>query len=305
MNAKIKVARLSILSNTCLIVLKLIVGFFTGSVSIISEAIHSTMDLIASFIAYFSVKLSDKPADEDHPYGHGKVENISGVIEALLIFIASMWIIFEAIKKILHPQEVESIGLGFVVMFVAAAINFIVSKKLYKVAKEVDSIALEADALHLKADVYTSLGVGIGLSLIWITKLNFLDPIVAIIVAIFILKEAIDLLKEAFNPLLDIKLSDEEINIIKEEISLHDSLYCNFHNLRTRRAGNSKYIDLHLVVPESMSVKMAHKICDNIENSIEKRIQNSDVLIHLECCDEICSNCSNMCTEICKIESIS
>lgn len=304
MNAKVKVARLSIISNTCLIVLKLFVGIFTGSVSIVSEAIHSTMDLIASFVAYFSVKLSDKPADEDHPYGHGKVENISGVIEALLIFTASVWIIYEAIKKILHPQEVESIGLGFIVMFIAAAINLMVSRKLYKVAKEVDSIALEADALHLKADVYTSLGVGLGLSLIWITKLNFLDPIVAIIVAIFILKEALELLKEAFNPLLDIKLSDEEISIIKEEISLHGSSYCNFHNLRTRRAGNAKYIDLHLVVPDDMSVKIAHKICDDIEKSVEKRIPNSDVLIHLESCDKICSSCNNGCIDNCKNEAI-
>ena len=155
MNTKVKVARLSLLSNTILIIMKLIVGLVTGSVSIISEAIHSTMDLLAAIIAFFSVRISDRPADDTHPYGHGKIENVSGVIEALLIFVASVWIIVEAVKKIITPGEIESVGIGFIVMFISAGINFIVSKKLYKVAKQEDSIALEADALHLKADVYT------------------------------------------------------------------------------------------------------------------------------------------------------
>ena len=221
MNKKTSIARLSIISNSSLIVLKLIVGLLTGSVSIISEAIHSTMDLAAAIIAFFSVKVSSIPADENHPYGHGKVENISGVIEAVLIFIASAWIIYEAVLKIMSPSKIESAGIGFLIMIISSIVNFLVSRKLYKVAEEEDSIALKADALHLKADVYTALGVGIGLLLIWVTKIYFLDPIFAIIVAIFILKEAAHLLKEAFNPLLDIKLSDEEISIIKNAINKH------------------------------------------------------------------------------------
>lgn len=293
MNEKTKVARLSILSNSGLIIMKLFVGTFTGSVSIVSEAIHSTMDLVAAIIAYFSVKISNKPADEDHPYGHGKVENISGVIEALLIFAASVWIIVEAVKKLLHPEAVESIGIGFIVMFISAAINYFVSNKLYKVAKQEDSIALEADALHLKADVYTSLGVGVGLLLIWITKLYFLDPVVAIIVAIFILKESFELLKTAFNPLLDVKLSDREISIIESTISKFKSVYCNFHNLRTRKSGNIKYIDLHLVFPENMSIKAAHDICDEIENELETSLKNTEVLIHLESCTHQCLICEH------------
>lgn len=295
MNAKTKVARLSVLSNTCLIIIKLIVGVFTGSVSIISEAIHSTMDLMAAIIAFFSVKISDKPADAEHPYGHGKVENISGVIEALLIFAASVWIIVEAVKKIIRPEHVESLGMGFIVMFVSAGVNFLVSKKLYKVAKEEDSIALEADALHLKADVYTSLGVGFGLLLIWITKLNFLDPVVAIIVAIFILREAYHLLKVAFNPLLDVSLSEEDVRIINSTIAKHSSAYCDFHDLKTRKSGSTKYIDLHLVFPEDMSVKKAHDICDIIEDELESLLKNTDVMIHLESCTHQCTCCSHKC----------
>ena len=288
MNVKVKAARLSIMSNTCLIIMKLIVGLFTGSVSIMSEAIHSTMDLLAAIIAFFAVKISDKPADESHPYGHGKIENISGVIEALLIFVASVWIIVESVKKIINPVGIESIGIGFIVMFISAAINFIVSKKLYKVAKQESSMALEADALHLKTDVYTSLGVGVGLMLIWITGLNYLDPIVAILVAIFILKESFQLLKTAFNPLLDIKLSDEEIQIITDEINKHSSIYCDYHDLKTRISGRNKYVDLHLVVPDNMSVKDAHGICDEIENGVEKLLKYTNFMIHLESCGKTC-----------------
>lgn len=293
MNAKVKVARLSLISNSSLIIMKLIVGLFTGSVSIISEAIHSTMDLLAAIIAFFSVKISDKPADDTHPYGHGKIENISGVIEALLIFVASVWIIVEAIKKIITPAEIESVGVGFIVMFISAGINFMVSKKLYKVAKEEDSIALEADALHLRADVYTSLGVGIGLFLIWLTDLTYLDPVVAILVAIFILKESFELLKTAFNPLLDIKLSDEEIKIIENKISKYSSVFCNYHDLKTRKSGQIRYIDLHLVFPENKSIKEAHDICDKIEYDIATVLKHAQVMIHLESSEASCSHCEH------------
>jgi len=297
MNSKVKVARLSLLSNTSLIIMKLFVGLFTGSVSIISEAIHSTMDLLAAIIAFFSVKISDKPADDTHPYGHGKVENISGVVEALLIFIASVLIIIEAVKKIINPSDIESVGVGFIVMFISAAINLMVSKKLYKVAKQEDSIALEADALHLKADVYTSLGVGTGLFLIWLTGLNYLDPIVAILVAIFILKESFELLKTALNPLLDVKLSDEEIKIIKDKISKYSSVYCNYHDLKTRKSGRIRYIDLHLVFPENKSIKEAHDICDKIEQNIEQVLKYAEVMIHLESSEKSCNclECKNHC----------
>lgn len=291
MSSKVKVAKLSIMSNTLLIIMKFVVGILSGSVSIISEAIHSTMDLAAAIIAFFSVKISDTPPDEEHPYGHQKVENVSGVIEAILIFIASIMIIKEAVKKIVGNEPVKSVGLGFVVMFVAALVNTLVSRKLYKVAKEVDSVALEADALHLKTDVYTSLGVGGGLLLIWLTGLNFLDPVVAILVALFILKEAWELLKSAFEPLLDTRLSKEEIDIVTKCIDNEKSVYCNYHQLRTRKAGNKRYVDLHLVVPEKMSVKQAHDICDSIEAEVGSKLRNTEVMIHVESCTKKCTGC--------------
>src|SRR5450759_3510622 len=177
MNAKVSIARLSILSNTLLLLLKMAVGLLSGSVSIISEAIHSSMDLIAAIIAFLSVRVSDNPPDSRHPYGHGKIENISGVIEALLIFVAAIWIIVEAVKKLFEEKiEIESIALGSIVMLISAIVNFIVSRRLYKVARETNSVALEADALHLKTDVYTSLGVAVGLGLITVSYTHLTLP---------------------------------------------------------------------------------------------------------------------------------
>lgn len=291
MKEKIKVAKLSILSNTGLIGIKLAAGLSTGSVSIISEAIHSTMDLAASVIAFFSVKISSKPADKQHPYGHGKFENVSGVLEAILIFIASLWIIIESAKKLVNGQEVISSNIGFIVMFLSAGVNYLVSKKLYNTSKKVDSIALEADALHLKTDVYTSLGVGAGLFLIWLTDLHFLDPVIAILVALFILKEALTLLKVAFAPLVDVTLCDGEIELITSILNRYNFRYCDFHKLRTRKSGDKRYVDLHLVFPQDMSVKNAHDICDKIETEIEHSLKNTECMIHLESCDNNCRNC--------------
>jgi cation diffusion facilitator family transporter len=282
MSRKTRIASISIASNTLLIALKLVAGIISGSVSVISEAIHSGLDLLAAIIAYFSVRVSDAPPDDRHPYGHGKFENVSGVIEALLIFIAAIWISYEAIEKLLNKKDVESFGIGIVVMLIAALVNILVSRKLYKVAKETESVALEADALHLKTDVYTSVGVAVGLILIWITKLHILDPIVALIVVLIILKESFDLLRKAFLPLLDETLPENDLKKLKSIIDEHCINGIKYHNLRTRKAGNIKFIDFHLEVPEDISVKTAHDICDTIEESINSRFTHTEVNIHVE-----------------------
>jgi cation diffusion facilitator family transporter len=282
MNKKIRVARLSILSNSMLIILKLIVGLLSGSVSIISEAIHSFMDLLASIVAFFSVRISDTPADERHPYGHGKFENISGVVEALLIFVAAFWIIYEAVKKIIHPTDVEKIGFGFVVMIFSALVNIFVSRKLYRVAKETDSVALEADALHLKTDVYTSFGVATGLLLMWISGIHLVDPIIAILVAMLILKESYELFSKAYAPLLDLALPADDLARISSIIQHRCTDEMSFHELRSRKAGNYKYIDFHLNLDPDKTVREAHEICDLIEEDIKKAFDHTEVTIHVE-----------------------
>jgi len=279
MNKKIQTARLSIYSNVSLIVLKLIAGMLSGSVSIISEAIHSGMDLLASIIAFFSVKVSDTPPDKEHPYGHGKFENVSGVIEAILIFVAAGWIVIEAIEKLHKPTSIEAIGIASLVMFISGVVNFLVSRRLYKVARETDSIALEADALHLKTDVYTSLGVGVGLLLIWFTGYTFLDPVVAIMVALFIIRESYFLLRNAYTPLLDTSLSEKEIEIIKNTIIEHNQ---TFHDLKTRKSGQFRFAELHLEMDGVTPLQTVHDQCDNIEESIKQKIKNIEINIHVE-----------------------
>lgn len=277
---KTGVARLSVISNTFLIILKLVTGLVSGSVSIISEAIHSSMDLLAAIIAYFSVKVSDNPPDSRHPYGHGKVENISGVLEAILIFIAAGWIIFEAVKRLLEGSpDLEILWAGFGVMVISGIINIIVSRRLYKVARETGSVALEADALHLKTDVYTSLGVAAGIGLILITGIKWLDSAAAIGVAFLILRESYMLLRKAFTPLLDESWPEGEVEELKEYLS---EMGVNYHDLRTRTSGNYLFIDLHISIPGGESVESSHKYCDMIEGELTRKYRNLNVTIHVE-----------------------
>ena len=281
-----KAALLSICSNTVLIIFKVIAGLLSGSVSIISEAIHSSMDLVASCVAFMAVRTSAKPADRDHPYGHGKIENISGIVEGVLIFIAAGLIIFEAVKKIMEPVEIESAGIAIAVMGGAALVNFFVSKYLYRVAKEEDSMALEADALHLKTDVYTSLGVGAGILLIQLTGLIVLDSIVAILVALLIVKEAWVLCRNALQYLMDKRLSDEEeqeiMAVIEKVKSDCSAQIVDYHKLKTRKSGNSRHIDFHITVDPSLTVTEAHDIVGCFKKELYEELKNTRVNVHID-----------------------
>ncbi|MFL0195722.1 cation diffusion facilitator family transporter [Clostridium sp. WILCCON 0269] len=279
---RVKIAFLSILSNTTLIIFKIIAGILSGSVSIISEAIHSGMDLIASLVAFLSVRHSVKPADRKHPYGHGKIENISGIVEGLLIFVAAAMIIIEAFKKIFQPVEIAQSTIAIGVMIVSALMNFAVSTKLYKVSQEEDSMALEADALHLKTDIYTSLGVGIGILLIKLTGLLILDSIVAILVALLIIKEAWQLSQNAFNYLIDARLSDEEEAEIEKVIRQHRYQFIDYHKLKTRKSGNMKHIDFHITVDPHLTVKETHDVIGNLKKDMNKKFKNTRVNIHID-----------------------
>jgi cation diffusion facilitator family transporter len=282
LDRKVRVASLSILSNTLLILLKLIAGILSGSVSIISEAIHSGMDLAASLITFFSVQQSLKPADKDHPYGHGKIENISGLIEGILIFVAAVLIINEAVKKLWLPAGIEKTLVAMAVMFAAAFMNFLVSRKLYQVAQEEDSMALKADALHLKTDIYTSLGVGLGILLIRFTGVNILDSVVAILVAILIMKEAWDLCRTAINFLVDTRLSDKEEAEIEKIIGEHSHLIRDYHKLKTRKAGNIKHIDFHITIDPYLTVEEAHNIIGSLKKAMSDQLKNTRVNVHID-----------------------
>jgi cation diffusion facilitator family transporter len=300
---KENVALLSVISNSLLVVIKLVVGFLSGSVSIISESIHSAVDLVAAIIAMFSVKTSSIPADRKHPFGHGKFENMSGTIEALLIFIAASWIIFEAIKKIMNRQSIEYVGWGVGVMLVSALVNVGVSKMLFKVGRETDSIALEADAWHLRTDVYTSAGVMISLALIWMgdqlfpdVELAWLDPAAAIGVALLIFKAAYDLTMRLAKDLLDVQLPVEEVAWVRRLIMGHRPVIHGFHQLRTRKAGNFRFIEFHLKMEPQMTVETSHRITEELTEKIESHFPQSSVIIHIEPCD---GDCEGKCLDGC------
>lgn len=286
-NTKLKAALLSVISNTTLIILKVAAGVLSGSVSILSEAIHSGMDLVASCIALFSVNVSSKPPDEEHPYGHGKIENISGTVEGILIFIAAGIIIYHAVEKLYHPVALNETNIAIAVMLFSSLVNALVSSKLYKVAKKEHSVALEADALHLKTDVYTSAGVGLGLILIKFTDIVIFDPIIAIFVALLIIKEAYHLCKKAFNPLLDSKLPEQEEWIIKNVLDKYKDDISGYHNLKTRQAGNHRYAEFHLEINPYLSIKDYQAISVKIQEDVNMFLDNISLTIHVESSFEI------------------
>ncbi|MHB0979101.1 MAG: cation diffusion facilitator family transporter [Thermoleophilia bacterium] len=299
---KARAAWISVASNTTLVVFKLIVGIAIGSVAVLSEAIHSGIDLIASVIALFAVRRSGRPADEEHPFGHGKVENLSGVTEALLIFVAAAWIIVEAVGKLRHPDPLRTVGWGVGIMLASAIVNTLVSRMLFRVGKETSSVALQADAWHLRTDVYTSAGVMGGLALIWLGRrmfpavnLDWLDPLAGIAVALLIMRAAYRLTVDAARDLMDANLAEEEDWIRERIVELKPGIRA-YHKLRTRKAGPTRFVDVHVLVDSDMHLDRAHEISQQLEDAIESRFPGTSVTVHMEPCDAACEpTCLNDC----------
>jgi cation diffusion facilitator family transporter len=292
---KIAVARLSVLSNTALVLLKLLVGALIGSVAVVSEALHSAADLLAALIALFAVRFSGRPADAKHPYGHEKMENISGAIEALLIFFAAGWIIYEAVRKLLHPTPLEAPVWGAAVMLVSCVVNIIVSRQLFAVGRESHSPALLADAWHLRTDVWTSAGVTAGLGLLWLgehiwpgANLHWIDPVAALLVALLILKAAWELTWQSVVDLLDVSLPAEELDWIKHYVSSLQLPGRGMHDLRTRRAGQRRFIEFHLELDPRLSVDRSHAITEQLEAAIIARFPGAHITVHVEPCGPEC-----------------
>ena len=275
-------AGLSISSNAVLILFKIITGHISGSISIISEAIHSLSDFLASVLTFFAVSRSAEPADKEHPFGHGKYEDMSGFIEGGLIIFAGIYIIFEASKKLIfgYSMEAESM-LGIYVMGFAVLTNFLVSRYLFYVAKKSDSVSLLADAEHLSTDIYSSLGVLVGLILIKITGITLLDPIIAIIVALIILKAGFSISKETLNNLLDGSLPNEDIQIV-EQILEENTVIKGYRDIKGRKSGQYKEIELTIFFNPDMKISCCHNICDQIENEVKSKLGNVTITIHAE-----------------------
>ena len=296
---KQRVARLSVASNTLLVLLKLAVGFAIGSVAIIAEAIHSGIDLVAAVIAFFAVRASARPPDPEHEFGHGSFEDLSGLFEGGLILVAAVLIIWEAAGELLAggsgfaPRE---LGAGVAVMAVSAGVNWYVSRRLMRVARATESIALESDAWHLRTDVYTSLGVFAGLLAIYLTGIVELDAVIAIAVALVILKTGVDLVRRASGNLVDRSLPEDEEARIRAIINAHGDNIAEFHDLRTRRSGPDRFVDLHLCVAHRLTVEESHALADRLETEIEAALPRCSATIHVEPCDGSCEACGTSCT---------
>ena len=280
---KSRAAALSIASNTLLIALKIVAGVITGSIAILTEAIHSAIDLVASMVAFFSVRKADEPADDSHPYGHEKVENLAAAIEGMLILVGAGIIVYESVRRLVIGSDVHDLGVGIAVIGFSAVANVGVSTFLYRRARATDSAALEGDAAHLRTDAVTSFGVLVALALVELTGYEQLDPAIALAVAAAIVLAGVRILTRSSRVLVDEALPEAELAAIRKAIEEHGAdEVIGFHKLRARRAGSRRYVDLHVQFRDGTSLKRAHELTHELQREIRGTVRRADVLIHLE-----------------------
>jgi ferrous-iron efflux pump FieF len=281
--AKASAARLSILAAAFLITLKTVTGFLTGSISVWASLLDSTMDIFASTINYFAVRAATRPADEDHTYGHGKAESLAGLFQAIVIAGSGIFLVYESIKRIINPNRTKSEWLGVMTMLVAVGVSIALVARLRRVARETESPALQADATHYVTDIFTNLGALLALAIIGLTPWQIADPVISIAIAFYILLSAVSVGRESIDVLMDRRLPldvDEQIAaVVKRYI---DQGVLGFHDLRTRRSGSQKFIDLHLEVERHMQLEEAHAVTVKVLRAIQAEIPRARVHIHTD-----------------------
>lgn len=277
---KKRIALTSVIAAVFLASFKLVVGFATGSLGIISEALHSGLDLVAAMITFFAVRVADKPADVDHNYGHGKIENYSALVETLLLLITCIWIIYEAVKRLVtHNVEIDVTVWSYIVIVISIIVDISRSRALYRVAKKYNSQALEADALHFSTDIFSSLVVLAGLigaSL----SFYYADTIAAMIVSIIVLSVSYRLGKRSFDVLID--RAPEGIREQIEEIVSAFPEVIRCHDLKLRESGPYKFLEMNIHVDRNMTIEHAHEISHKVEAGINEKFSNMQVTIHAE-----------------------
>jgi len=284
-------SKLSLVVISGLIALKVAVAVITGSISISAQAMDSFLDLFAVTIIFFAVRMAVMPADEEHPFGHGKIEGMAAGAQAVLIFGAAGFIIYSAVRRILAGATLELTEAGIGVMAVSIIASVFLSRHLIKVARTTGSLALESSARNINVDIYSAAGVLVALVVIRFTGLNVIDPIIAIAVAAYVLKTAYDVARKSIVELVDVRLPKVEEEEIVSCIIEYRSKLVSYHKIRTRKAGSQRFIDFHLVIPKNASVEEAHLMCDHLEQDIESRLPNSSVTIHVEPCSMECAEC--------------
>lgn len=275
---------LAVGSNTLLMLAKFAVWLVTGSVAVLSDAANSAGDLVASAIAFAGVRAAARPADEDHPYGHEKTENLAAAVEGVLVLVAGLAVAAEAMRQLLSGDDsLVRLDLAIAVMAVSAVVNLLVSTRLRRVARRTGSPAVEGEAAHLASDVWTSAGTVVGLVLVALTGWDPLDALVGIAIAAYVIVVGARLLWRAVQVLLDGSLPPDELAAIEAVLAgFTQSDGVSFHALRGRRAGSKRHVDLHMVVPPETTVRNGHVMSGRVKSAVQRTVPNTDVLIHLE-----------------------
>jgi cation diffusion facilitator family transporter len=291
---KERVSHISIATIALLIAMKAVAAVITGSIGILADAVHSLIDLTGAIIGYLAVRVAGKPPDEEHRFGHGRAEDMAGASIAVLIFIAAGTIAYQAVHRLMSGAVVEMVDAGIITTAAAIGINVAVSRYVFSVARRADSTALEATGRDLMADVLSSVAVLAGLLLVRITGKAILDPIVALLVAVFIIRAAAITMRRSLSALMDTSLPEPEECRIREVLEQHEEV-ANYHGLRTRKAGSQRHVVLHIVVSRDKTVEEAHAIAEEVEDEIRDRFPGSAVTIHVEPCTPDCSECPTPC----------
>ncbi len=283
-NPKLRAAIFSICGALMLAIIKLIIALLSGSMAVMASAIDSLLDILMSGVNFMAIRHAEQPPDQSHPFGHGKFETLATLFQALVITASGGWIIYEAVTRLGSGIKLENIDQGIGVLAFSAIVSWFIARHLRIVAKQTDSSALEADSLHFRMDIYSNLGLMIGLLMVRWFDIHWLDSALSILVASYILHEALQLIKRALTDILDHELPDEIQQQVHQLITTHDGLLAGYHGLRTRRAGSLKIMDFHLEVCKDMTVVEAHKLTDSLKKRIEKEIPGANVIIHIEPC---------------------
>ncbi|RTH14245.1 cation-efflux pump [Thermus scotoductus] len=278
-----RAARLSLLVALWVLGLKSLAYLLTGSVALLSDALESTVSVAAALLALFAIRFAQRPPDETHPFGHSKAEYFSAVLEGVLVVLAAFLIAKESIPRLLHPRPLGDLGPGLLVSLLASLINGLLAWHLLRQGRRLRSPALTADGYHVLSDVLTSVGVLAGASLAWATGLWVLDPLLALLVAGNILLMGFRLVRQSVGGLMDEGLSPAEVSRIRKTIAeALGGRALEVHDLKTRKAGNRAFLEFHLVVPGSMTVEEAHRLCDELERALEESFPGLAVTIHVE-----------------------
>ena len=282
MSPSVRIAAISLTATVGLLALKLTLGILSGSIAVISDGIDSATDLVGGTAALISVGIAARPADEEHPYGHGKIESISASVAATIVAIGAGFVTFQGVRRLVEGSPDIDVGLGLVAVVIAAVVNSVLVVYMRREARRAHSLALASESTHLQTNVVQALAIVAGLALVGLTGVREFDALVALALAAFMAWTAVALAREAMSEIMDVALPDEELRAIQDVIAAHQDDIRGFHRLRSRRSGPTRHIDMHLMVDPQRTIEEVHHVCDEIEREIHERLPGASITIHME-----------------------